>query len=204
MLRVASTAASAIFSILYATGLMKNGTNITEVGPSEKVAGVSECQWYTPDMGILEELECQAIDLRHATGSDLYSALDKAERCARASGETCVLSHEVGFSVPTVFVYNASLARMRAIMVPNADRPHFDAQLKARVLVGDPLEEVMQSGDARTRDFVFAKTIKVKFLGAASGIGLKDEYTILEDNEAYCVQLLNATLTDECKTEFMM
>jgi hypothetical protein len=203
MFRVASTAASAVFSILYASGLMKNGTNTTpiDVTPLHKA---SECEWYTPDMGILEELPCAAIDLRRATGAELYTALDKAERCARASGETCLLSHEVGLSVPAVFVYNASLAQMRAILVPSADRAYFDEQPKARVLVGDPLEATMQSGDIRAKDYIFAKSIKVKFLGAASGMGLRDEYTTLEDTEAYCVQLLNSTLNDACKAEFMM
>jgi len=203
MFRVASTAASAVFSILYASGLMKNSTNTTFVDVPT-VHKASECEWYTPDMGILEELPCAAIDLRRATGAELYTALDKAERCARASGETCLLSHEVGFTVPAVFVYNASLAQMRAILVPSADRTYLDEQPKARVLVGDPLEPTMQSGDVRAKDYIFAKSIKVKFLGAASGMGLRDEYTTLEDTEAYCVQLLNSTLNDACKTEFMM
>jgi len=203
MFRVTSTVASAVVSILYAAGLMKNSTNTT-TNDAVSINKASECEWYTPDMGILEELPCSAIDLRRATGAELYNALDKAERCARASGETCLLSHEVGFSVPAVFVYNASIAKMRAVLVPSAERPFLDVQPKARVLVGDPLEAIMQSGDVRTRDYIFSKSIKVKFLGATSGIGLRDEYTILEDSDAYCVQLLNNTLSDACKAEFMM
>jgi len=202
MFRVASTAASAVFSILYATGLMKNGTNTTPV--DAVVAQRSQCDWYTPDMGLLDELTCEAIDLRRATGSDLYGALDKAERCARETGETCVLSHEVGFTVPAVFVYNATLARMRTILVPNIDREHAALQNKSRVLVGDPLAEVMQSSDPHTREYVFAKSVHIKYLSNAGGHGFRDETDTIEDTEAYCVQLLNATLTDACKTEFMM
>ena len=212
MIRIASTAASAIFSILYASGLMKNETavsgmaseNMGSAGIEGVRADLSACEWYSPEMGVLEDMTCEAIDLRRSTGSQLYSALDRAERCARASGETCILSHEVGFSVPSVFMYNASLARMRIMMVPHLDDEYASTQLKARVLVGDPLQETMHTNDHSTREMLFAKSIKVKYLEGAGASGIRDEHAVLEGYEAYCVQLLNYSLTEACKVEFLM
>lgn len=117
--------------------------------------------------------------------SSMARALARAAKCATTGTTNCVLHGEIGFAIPTAFIYDASEG-MRAIVAPRL--LSFESPvLNIRLL--DP------EGMHPNKLFEWNTTIKVEYLkfGARS-------MTIetLTGTDAYCVQSLRHSVSKAC------
>ena len=193
---------SAIISVLYATGVLKGGIppNASLVNDSSNGSSTSDrsaelgCDWWNPSYGQHEKDRCVGMSLRMATTSALDSATSRAFDCARAMGETCVFSYDVGFPIPAVFVWNATTGKMVALLVPQRDVLFEERQSKIHVSVGDPIED-----DPNVRHtFVLHNRTRIEYVST----GLRMQTLVLEGMDAYCVQMLNRTISEGCAAAF--
>lgn len=197
-------------SVLYASGIL-TGSNSTDTdgtatsrfgAPSLSADAKYTCNWWTPDMGRNEDAECAAASLRRALGSDLQAAVEKASVCAQATGEPCILSHELNFPVPAAFLWDMASSKMRPFLLPQRDVQYEADVEKARVRVGDPLDSEVVASDPKASEYIFARKIKVSYIDAAGS--LQQINTFLNETDAYCIQLLNVSIPEDCAVEFDM
>lgn len=120
----------------------------------------------------------------------VYShAMDRAMACSLAHETDCVLSGEIGFSVPAVFVPDPEETGLQMLVAPQIvaaapDRP------TRHVRMQDP------SGMFPNQIITFNHSITVEYL---RGDGARSMQTsVLEGPAAYCVQALRHSIVPSC------
>ena len=113
----------------------------------------------------------------------------RAQQCAIAHSTECVLSPEVGLALPAAFLNDHATGSINMLLAPRL-APYESPQQHVRVAV--PTDT---SSFAPTRTFLFNTTIKVDFL---DGESRNFQSTILEGEQAYCVQLLREAFEPLC------
>ena len=120
-------------------------------------------------------------------------ATRRAVLCAARADTDCVLSPEIGVSVPAAFVYDPSGASMRMIIAPrllHAHQAHTDTPPETKaVRVQDP--------DQKTNGHVMAfnQSVTIEYLPGGSRVPVSET---LSGSDAYCVQLLRGAFSSEC------
>lgn len=221
VLRAISTGTSVLVSMLYASGLFKAAPNATTayattgppipgIGGSQMQPnfGLSEaqfedqavCNWWTPDVGRDTEHTCGAGSLRMALSRGVHDALHRAERCARATGVRCILSTEVGLELPSVFVWDVQRSHMRALLIPQRDLAYEAVQTNVRIRVGHPLDTMAVAGDPYAAEFAVSKSVFVEYVDGRTG-SVKMTREVFNESDAYCIQLLNESVSEQCLEE---
>jgi hypothetical protein len=116
----------------------------------------------------------------------IATARERALACASLAETSCVLSPEVGLSVPAVFVYDEEKG-VRVLIAPRIESMAGEA---AETLVVQPVTGVRLA----KRSFHDAITIEALVDGVR-----RLEQVHLEGEAAYCVQLLWTHFSDECR-----
>jgi hypothetical protein len=112
-------------------------------------------------------------------------AIERAVRCAAFFETECVLSPEIGVSIPAAFVYDPSGEGMRMLIAP-------------RILDGNDTRTVrVQDPEENTNGWILElnRTIRVEYLPGGSRTPVSESLT---GSDAYCVQLLRSAFVDEC------
>lgn len=223
MLRTLGSASSAVVSLLYTLGWIASPAN--ETAPpsgysfSDGSAGfvdATACDWWVPSQANDTAQACGPVDLRLMTGGALSESKLLAERCMRATNTTCLLSHEVRFDVPAVFLWDPRRLGLRVLISPQRNLTWEESAPTARVAVGDPVADVAatQNADPFLRVYNFKRRVLVTYMetgpekeqtaesgrgsAGASGAGIRVGEGVLEDMDAYCVQLLSMSLSSDC------
>lgn len=118
-------------------------------------------------------------------------ARERALACAGKYGAECILSPEIGLSLPAAFLYTShgeDTGTMKMIMGPKLLQ--HDA-LQQHVRVSPPTGDGLTS----TRTFIFNKTVHVEYLDGRTRAMVT---TYLHDADAYCIQLLRVAFEDRC------
>jgi hypothetical protein len=115
-------------------------------------------------------------------------AIERAVRCAAWHETECVLSPEVGVSIPAAFVYDPESTGMRMIIAPRV-LPSMDTVDVRTVRVQDITEKT----NGRVLEFNFST--RVEFLPGGSRAPVSETLT---GSDAYCVQLLRAAFSEDC------
>lgn len=204
--RIAGTGTSAILSVLYATGILNNGAPGNASSPNVSLVENTStptaesirlgCDWWVPAYGRSDNERCIDVSMRLAMTSALEGATQLAFDCARVTGESCIFSYDVGFSIPAVFVWNASEGRMMTFITPQRDVAFEAMQPKAYVSVGDPLED----GVTFRETFQLRQRTRIEYVA----VGMRMHTAVLEGVDAYCIQMLNHTISTECSGAFDM
>ena len=128
-----------------------------------------------------------------AVSTAAVDAMRRAHRCAGQWGAACVLSPEVGFSVPAAFLYDHQQARMRMIVAPKLVALDSEEQARASqvyVRVSPPDGD----GILGTRTVTFNDTVVVEFLNDEKQL-VREKLT---GDNAFCVQLLRRSFDASC------
>lgn len=206
-MRAAGSIGGVIASLLYGSGVLNSGETSTAGNraalgaPTPGVHGpaASRCHWWVPEVGNETTQTCSGSALRLATGTALSEATALAGECMREGGLSCVLSHEVGFPIPAVFHWDASSSKVAALLNPIRDLAFEGTSPRLRVRVGHPLDDVALATDHEWTTMEFRKRVRVDAIHASAHASSLWPTTEEYDGElAMCLQLLNATVPDEC------
>tara|TARA_R110002050_G_scaffold4710_3_gene22420 strand:+ start:35 stop:709 length:675 start_codon:yes stop_codon:yes gene_type:complete len=149
-----------------------------------RLAGDDWCDWWngslTYDTGF-----CNHFTISRMQQTVVDRSVERAIRCAAHYETECVLSFEIGLSIPSCFFYDRSVG-MRMITAP-------------RILSGED-EVTVRADDPTQSSFVghmhkFNRTIQVEFLPGGSR---RPATETLHNSSAWCVQLLRAGISPGC------
>lgn len=150
-----------------------------------------ECAAYNLSV-IFDGSLCSHLTINRV-GNVAAHAMRRAHRCAGQWGAACVLSPEVGFSVPAVFLYDYHHARMRTIVAPKLVALNEAEQVRSKevyVRVSPPDSD----GILGTRTVTFNDTVLVEYLNDDK----KLVHEQLTGDDAFCVQLLRSAFDASC------
>ena len=150
-----------------------------------------ECAAYNQSV-VFDGSLCSHLTINRI-GSVAAHAMRRAHRCAGQWGAACVLSPEVGFSVPAAFLYDYHHARMRMIVAPKLVA--LDSEQQARVSqVYVRVAPPDGDGILGTRTVTFNDSVVVEYLNDDKKL-VREQLTA---DDAFCVQLLRSAFDDAC------
>jgi len=145
------------------------------------------CSWWNGSVTYTSDL-CSHFSLSRMASNSAGRAIERAVKCAAHYETECVISPEIGVSIPAAFVYDPEGTGMRMIIAPRI-LSGLDVQDVRTVRVQDPEEKT--SG----RLAEFNHSIQIEYLPGGSRAPVSET---LNGTDAYCVQLLRAAFVDEC------
>jgi len=143
------------------------------------------CSWWNGTVIYTSDL-CSHFSLSRMASNSAGRAIERAVKCAAWFETECVLSPEIGVSIPAAFVYDHESSGMRMLIAP---RILDDGNDTRSVRVQDPEEKT--SG----RLLELNHTIRVEYLPGGSRTPVSES---LNGSDAYCVQLLRSSFVQEC------
>ena len=141
-----------------------------------------ECTFWNTTVRYESDL-CSHFSLSRNVSTSAVQAHDRALRCAALHEVDCLLSPEIGLSIPAVFVYDEAEG-MRLLVAPRM-LPHTNETRSIQ----------WQNPDARGATFRFNLSVRVEYLNEKSRA---PQVEVLEGVSAYCVQALRAAFVPEC------
>lgn len=130
---------------------------------------------------------CSHFSLSRLATHIASRATDRALRCAAWHETECVISPEIGVSIPAAFVYDPSgEGGMRMLIAPRIVDNGNDLRT---IRVQDPEEKT------NGRVLKLNHTITVEYLPGGSRTPVSE---VLNGSDAFCVQLLRSAFVDEC------
>ena len=129
---------------------------------------------------------CSHFVIGRAAASPITASW-RAFRCAAVHESRCILSPEVGFAVPSAFIYDHALGNMITITAPQM-LPIDTKNVRVRVSPPDG------DGILNTRTFIFNQTVRITYVDEGRAV----HTTVLHDEDAFCVQLLRAAYEQSC------
>jgi hypothetical protein len=152
---------------------------------------------------------CSHFSLGRMASNIASRATHRAVQCAVHADTDCVLSAEIGVSVPAAFVYDPSGVGMRMIIAPRilsyakppmsrdpSSGPASSSDSEApstpepkAVRIQDPYQKT------NGRVVEFNNSLTVEYLPGGSRAPVSETLT---GSDAYCVQLLRAAFSEEC------
>lgn len=169
---------------------------------SEGAVVEPNCSWWNGSVVYTSDL-CSHFSLSRMASSSAGRAIDRAMRCAAWYETECVISPEIGVSIPAAFVHDPDDAsRMRMLIAPRIIPPT-DASPAAVDATGDGVVKSemrsirVQDPEEKTNGRIaeFNHTIQIEYLPGGSRAPVSETLT---GSDAYCVQLLRAAFVQEC------
>lgn len=151
--------------------------------PSEEAGeGRPECQFLNASVVYRSDL-CSHFVLSRPSSSPVL-AFDRARRCAAAFESECILSPEIGLSIPAAFVANGSNLRM--VIGPRL----FALESEQKLI------RVAQPGTSlSTRTVLMNVSLDAEYLDGATRTLRR---VVMKPPESYCVQLLRRAFVSDC------
>ena len=152
---------------------------------------VPPCQWYNGTYQYSNAL-CSHFAMARMSTAIQAEALSRALSCGAFYETDCVLSPEVGLSVPAAFVYDQESGLKMAIApkITQLD-PAYNSTVRT-VAFQDPKDE------KRYAELDFNDTITVQFLeGVKRALVTQTFY----GTQAYCIQMLRIAIDSSCWSE---
>lgn len=143
------------------------------------------CSWWNGTVVYTSDL-CSHFSLSRMASSSAGRAIQRAVRCAAWYETDCLISPEIGVSIPAAFVYDPEGDGMRMLIAPRILDPGNDTRA---VRVQDPEEKT------NGRVVELNHTIRIEYLPGGSRTPVSET---LNGSDAYCVQLLRAAFVDQC------
>ena len=126
-------------------------------------------------------------------------ALRQASACADISGDTCILSHEVAFDTPSLFIYDTKALAMRGLLAPRRIPSIADGETPSDP---PPLTIAVQRPGVGSKKSVpmvieieMNHSVTIEYFDLVK-LAMREERLVGDD--AYCFQLLMHTLSNEC------
>lgn len=167
---------------------------------SEGAAGVEpECRWWNGSVTFTSDL-CSHFSLSRMASNSAGRAIERAVRCAAWHETECILSPEVGVSIPAAFVYDPEGTGMRMIIAPrmlpplqHRDLPEGASPLAAPDVRTVRVQDITEKTNGRVLEMNY--TTRIEFLPGGSRAPVSETLT---GSDSYCVQLLRAAFSEDC------
>ena len=143
-----------------------------------------ECQFWNASIQYSSQL-CTHFSLSRVAVSAAERGVARAVQCASRHDLDCVLSPEIGLSIPAAFVYDVH-AGMQMIVAPRL-LPHESEQSLVRIAT--------PAGVATPRALLINHTVVVEYLPGGSRAPVTEQLT---DAASYCVQALRDAYEAGC------
>ena len=128
---------------------------------------------------------CDSFTVARTLTSTITTATERAVRCGAANDLECVLSHEVGFALPTAFLGDVqSSVGMRALVAPRIVSKT-DETIHVRITPPD---------GAASRTVLMSDSVEIEYMDMNKRLQMET----LRGEEAFCVQLLRSSYNPEC------
>ena len=144
-----------------------------------------ECVWWNGSY-FYDPNACSHFAVSRMAAASASKGVQRARRCASAWTTDCVLSGEIGLSLPAAFVYD-NAEGMRMLIAPRVSAAP-NASVKA-VRMQDP------AGAHPNQLLEYNDTVDVEYL-ETSGRTIRS--TRLHGNDAYCLQTLRRAIVPTC------
>lgn len=160
-----------------------------------------QCAWWNGSVVYTSDL-CSHFSLSRMASNSAGRAVERAVKCAARFETECVISPEIGVSIPAAFVYDPEGSGMRMIIAPRLlpfvraaqatgpgipENPDvFDVRY---VRIQDPTEQTAGRVTALNH------SVRIEYLPGGSRAPVSE---VLSGSDAYCVQLLRAAFAPEC------
>jgi hypothetical protein len=145
------------------------------------------CKWWNGTY-YFDTIMCNSFSVTRTGHSDITKALDRANRCAAHGATNCVLNGEIGFAVPTAFIYDDKEIGLRMLIAPRFLDLDTDNAVKT-IKLQDP------NNEHPNQLFSFNTTVRVEYLKGGSR---SLETTTLNGQDAYCLQSLRRSVVPSC------
>lgn len=152
--------------------------------------GEPQCNFYNGTYQYTGAL-CSHFALARMSQATQSEALSRALACASTFETDCVLSPEIGLSVPAAFVYDESEG-LKMVIAPKI------ASLPADAESTEDLVELRDPTDHKLAQLTMQSTISVEYLRGGQRRMTRE---VFNDTAAYCVQLLRIAVDDACWRE---
>jgi hypothetical protein len=155
----------------------------SEDGSNEEELAEPECTWHNSSITYTSEL-CTPFHASRLATTNAKRAEYRALRCAAAARVECVLGAEIGFALPSLFLYNG-VDTMTMIAAPRLIEHESETTwVKAR----SPSGGVPMTIEVN-------KTIVVEYIGSGSRAPVTQTF---HGDEAFCVQLARHAYASAC------
>lgn len=148
---------------------------------------VPQCAWWNGSVVYTSDL-CSHFSLSRMASNSAGRAVERAVKCAARFETECVISPEIGVSIPAAFVYDPEGSGMRMIIAPRLLRPGPSDDVRY-VRIQDPTEQTAGRVTALNH------SVRIEYLPGGSRAPVSE---VLSGSDAYCVQLLRAAFAPEC------
>lgn len=145
------------------------------------------CTWWNGSVSYTSDL-CSHFSLSRMASNSASRAVERAVKCAAHYETECVLSTEIGVSIPAAFVYDPEGSGMRMLIAPRILHRAGSPDVRT-IRVQDP------EGQTSGRLVEFNHTIDIEYLPGGSRAPVSET---INGSDAYCVQLLRAAFVEEC------
>lgn len=158
--------------------------------PSESIIDGSvrppECDFYNDSVRFSADM-CSHLAISRSSSTPTRAAR-RAMACAATVGTECILSSEVGFAIPTAFLYDHRTYAWTTAIAPKL-LPHESEVAHVRVAPPDG------DGILDTFSTKFNITVSVEFL---DGITKQLRVEQFRGDQAFCIQLLRESYEPAC------
>lgn len=150
----------------------------------------SQCSFYNTSHRFTQGL-CSHFAIARMSSGTQATAVNRALECASAHDVDCVLSPEIGLSVPAAFVYDAERG-LKMVIAPKLERADPEGQLRTVSL------SMPDTGRPVGRRVLMNESVRAHFLEGVSR-GMREE--TFQGDSAFCLQMLRLAFADECWRE---
>lgn len=156
----------------------------------EYAEGGPPCQFYNASFQYTGAL-CSHFALARMSQATQTEALNRALSCAAHYETDCILSPEVGLSVPAAFVYD-ELEGLKMLVAPKL------LDLPPEYTSMDKLIEIRDPDEKRRAQIEMRDVVNVEYL---RGGARRMTTEMFNDTSAYCIQLLRLAFDSTCWSE---
>ena len=166
---------------------VNEGDSLLSVWPSESydspVDSAPECRFWNRSV-VYESTLCSHLAVSRPSSSP-SRALQRALSCAAVFETECVLSPEIGLSVPALFVNSHASADMIHMIAPKI----LEREEAVYVKIAAP------DGASTTETRSMSRRVRVEYL---DGKTRRMKIESVTDETAFCVQLLRSAFSEAC------
>lgn len=148
-----------------------------------------KCQWYNASYQYTEGL-CSHFSIARMGPGVQQEALTRAMDCATAHNTDCILSPEVGLTIPAAFVYDNEIG-LKMLIAPKI------LPLPSGINPEPKIIDVQMPADGRRTgtQVVFNSSVNLEFLEGGSR---EVKQAVFSGPAAHCAQLLRVAFDEDC------
>lgn len=159
---------------------MDDDSVFTDSAPSKP-----NCSFWNHSVVYSSEL-CSHFSISRISSGITTRAVDRAVKCAAWHETDCILSPEIGVSIPAAFIYDPAHAGLRMVVAPRLIE--MDSEIKT-IRVAD------QSGSNGGFTMQFNQSVRAEYLPGGSRTPVTE---VFSESDAYCLQLLRSAFDEDC------